>query len=66
MKIMSILAQNLLEMHFLDTKIANLNTNIYSHLEQSSVDKISFMNENDESSKRTSFLEKLKAPYIAN
>ena len=66
MKIMSILAQNLLEIHFLDTKIANLNTNISSHLEQSSVDKISFMNENDESSKRTSFLEKLKAPYIAN
>ena len=49
-----------------EAKITNPNTNIYSCLEQSSTDKISFIDENEESSESTSFLNKLKATRIAN
>ena len=49
-----------------EAKITNPNTNIYSYLEQSSTDKISFIDENEESSESTSFLNKLKATRIAN
>ena len=49
-----------------EAKITNPNTNIYSCLEQSSTDKISFIDESEESSESTSFLNKLKATRIAN
>ena len=45
---------------------ANPNTNIYSCLDQSSSDSISFIDENEESSESTYFLNKLKATRIAN
>ena len=49
-----------------EAKITKPNTNIYSCLEQSSTDKISFIDESEESSESTSFLNKLKATHIAN
>ena len=55
-----------LDYEYLKAKITNLNTNIYSCLEQSSTDNISFIDENEESSESTSFLNKLKATRIAN
>ena len=54
------------EYEYLKAKITNPNTNIYSCLEQSSTDNISFIDENEESSESTSFLNKLKATRIAN
>ena len=49
-----------------EAKKTNLNTNIYSCPEQSSTDNISFIDENEESSESTSFLNKSKATCIAN
>ena len=55
-----------LEYNYLEAKITNPNANTYSCLEQSSTDNISFIDENEESSESTSFLNKLKATRIAN
>ena len=50
-----------LDYKYSEAKITNPNTNIYSCLEQSSTDNISFIDENEESNESTSFLNKLKA-----
>ena len=55
-----------LEYKYSESKKTNPNTNIYSCLEQSSTDNISFIDENEKSSESTSFLNKLKATRIAN
>ena len=55
-----------LDYKYSEAKKTNPNTNIYSYLEQSSTDNISFIDENEESSESTSFLNKLKATRIAN
>ena len=49
-----------------EAKKKTLNTHIYSCLEQSSTDNITFINENEESNESTSFLNKLKTTCIAN
>ena len=54
------------EYKYSEAKITNPNPNIYSCLEQSSTDNVSFIDENEESNKSTSFLDKLKATRIAN
>ena len=56
----------LLTINIWKPKKTNPNTYLCSCLEQSSTDNISFIDENDESSERTSFLNKLKATRIAN
>ena len=58
--------QILLTINIWKPKKTNLNTYLYSCLEQSSTDNISFIDGNDESSESTSFLNKLKATRIAN
>ena len=58
--------QILLTINIWKPKKTNPNTYLYSCLEQSSIDNISFIDENDESSERTSFLNRLKATRIAN
>ena len=58
--------QILLNINISEAKITNPNANIYSCLEQSSTDNISFIDENEKSSESTSFLNKLKATRIAN
>ena len=55
-----------LDFKYSEAKITNPNTNIYSCLEKSSTDNISFIDENEESSESTSFLNKLKVTGIAN
>ena len=55
-----------LELKYLNVKMTKLNTNIYSRLEQSSTDNISFIDENEESRESTSFLNKWKATRVAN
>ena len=55
-----------LDYKYSEGKITNPNTNIYSCLEQSSTDNISFKDENEESSESSLFLNKLKATRIAN
>ena len=55
-----------LECKHSEAKITNPSPNIYSCLGQSFTDNISFIDENEESSERTSFLNKLKATRIAN
>ena len=55
-----------LDYKYSEAKKTNPNTNIYSYLEQSSTNNISFIDENEESSESTSFLNKLKATRIAN
>ena len=55
-----------LEYKYSEVKITNPHNNIYSCFEQSSADNISFIDENEESSESTSFLNKLKAMHIAN
>ena len=50
-----------LEYKYSEAKITNPNTNTYSYL-----DNISFIDENEESSESTSFLNKLNATRIAN
>ena len=54
-----------LDYKYSEAKKTNPNTNIYSYLEQSSTDNISFIDENEESSESTSFLNKLKVTGIA-
>ena len=53
------------EYKYSEAKITNPNTNIYSGLEESPTDNISFIDENEESNESTSFLNKLKAMHIA-
>ena len=55
-----------LDYKYSEGKITNLNTNIYSCLEQSSTDNISFKDENEESSESSLFLNKLNVTRIAN
>ena len=55
-----------LEYKYWEPKITNPDTNIYSCLEQSSTNNISFIDENEESSGSASFLNKLKTTRIAN
>ena len=55
-----------LEYKYLEPKITNLDINIHPCLEQSSTDNISFIDENEESSGSTSFVNKLNTTRIAN
>ena len=54
------------EYKYSEAKITTPNTYIYSCLEQSSTDNISFIDENEESNESTSFPNNLKATGIAN
>ena len=55
-----------LDYKYSKVKITNPNSNICSCLEQLSTNNIIFIDENEESSKSTSFLNKLKATRIAS